>query len=356
MKKIVSVLCAVLALAACDNQKSDKPVIKIGVSLPLSGNMQSVAASSRKAVQTAIKDANANADNHYHYDIVIEDDSMQPQQAQLIANKFTTLDKVNAFVSFTSSQGRIFSSFADKYETLHFNCAFGNAGVLTSKYNFQMFTQPDTEVKAVADFLKNTNKKSVTLLFVNRVTSEELVKALVPLLKKYNIKYDTEYFNQTDRDFSILVERVKKQNNDAIVLYGLEPTISIIGKSLYANGLIDKVVMPDVIQFVSDINLYNGAYNIGSAVADKEFKKHINLKKENPAFSNYMYDIVSFIVSAYENTYDKDTDINNSKVADYILSQKNWDGVAGKYNIAPNGAIETDVVLYKIENGKLVKE
>ena len=356
MKKLLISILAAISLVACSEEKSDKPVVKIGVSLPLSGNMQSVAAASRKAVQTAIKDANAKPDNHYHYEIVIEDDAMQPQKAQLIANKFATLDKVNAFVSFTSSQGRIFSSFADKYETLHFNCAFGNEGVLTSKYNFQMFTQIDTEVKALADFLKNNNKKSVTLLFVNRVTSEELVKGLEPLLKKYNIKYDIEYFNQTDRDFSILVERVKKQNNDAIVLYGLEPTVSIIGKSLYTNGLIDRVLMPDVIQFVSDINLYNGAHNIGSAVATDEFKKHINLDKENPAFSNYMYDIISFIVSAYENTYTPDTNVNNSKVADYVLAQKNWDGVAGKYNIAKNGAIETDVVSYKIENGKLTKK
>ena len=114
--------------------------------------------------------------------------------------------------------------------------------------------------------------------------------------------------------------------------------------------------MPDVIQFVSDINLYNGAYNIGSAVATDEFKKHINLDKENPAFSNYMYDIISFIVSAYENTYAPDTNVNNSNVADYILTQKNWNGVAGKYNIAKNGAIETDVISYKIENGKLTKK
>ena len=59
MRKLLIPLCACLTLVACDNQKSDKPVVKIGVPLPLSGNMQSVAASSRQAVQTAIKDANA---------------------------------------------------------------------------------------------------------------------------------------------------------------------------------------------------------------------------------------------------------------------------------------------------------
>ena len=38
MKKLFAILCMALSLVACDNKQSDKPVVKIGMLYPLSGN------------------------------------------------------------------------------------------------------------------------------------------------------------------------------------------------------------------------------------------------------------------------------------------------------------------------------
>ena len=55
MKKIVSILCACLALAACDNQKSDKPVVRIGVTLPLTGALSETAKAAQASMNMALK-------------------------------------------------------------------------------------------------------------------------------------------------------------------------------------------------------------------------------------------------------------------------------------------------------------
>ena len=38
MKKLLCILCMALSLVACDREKSDKPVVKIGVLYPLTGD------------------------------------------------------------------------------------------------------------------------------------------------------------------------------------------------------------------------------------------------------------------------------------------------------------------------------
>ena len=55
MKKLLCILCMALSLVACDREKSDKPVVKIGVSLPLSGNMGNIGAIFKGAVEVPNK-------------------------------------------------------------------------------------------------------------------------------------------------------------------------------------------------------------------------------------------------------------------------------------------------------------
>ena len=65
MKKILISLCMVLALVACKEEKKNtakveaKPVIKIGASLPLTGNMAYIGNSAQKSLQMALDKWNA---------------------------------------------------------------------------------------------------------------------------------------------------------------------------------------------------------------------------------------------------------------------------------------------------------
>ena len=70
MKKLLCILCMALSLVACDKQNENpqnKPVVKIGASFPLTGNMASIGNGVHKALVTSIDDANANKQNKYFY-------------------------------------------------------------------------------------------------------------------------------------------------------------------------------------------------------------------------------------------------------------------------------------------------
>ena len=67
MKKLLYVLCAVLAIAGCGREKSDKPVVKIGGILPLTGGAAQMGTAAKNGAIMAVEQLNKNTQNKYKY-------------------------------------------------------------------------------------------------------------------------------------------------------------------------------------------------------------------------------------------------------------------------------------------------
>lgn len=106
MKKIFLTLF-ILVLIGCGifafiNKKStptsDKPVVKIGVSLPITGLGAYVGTPAATAAKMALEKWREK-ETKYHYELVIEDDQLSVNGAAKAGNKLIHLDKVNGVVS-----------------------------------------------------------------------------------------------------------------------------------------------------------------------------------------------------------------------------------------------------------------
>ena len=117
MKKWLLSLCMVLALVACKDEKKSanaKPVIKIGVSLPLTGDIAYMGQALKGAVAVAEQQLKENKQLKNEYSFIIEDNAYNTKNVIAINNKFAYADKVDAIVDFASSPGLITSQFAEK--------------------------------------------------------------------------------------------------------------------------------------------------------------------------------------------------------------------------------------------------
>ena len=188
MKKFLLGLCMVLALTACkdenkaDEQTNTKPVVKIGASFPLTGNMSAIGIGAQKALIAAINEANTNPTNKYYYELLIENDQMEPKLINNVANKFIYSDKVDVIVSFFSTAGRVVAPMAVQNKIINFNFGY-SPEVLQSKYNFQNFLTLNAENEAIIDFLKSKNVNNVDLLYQNIGAADQFLEPLKGLLE-----------------------------------------------------------------------------------------------------------------------------------------------------------------------------
>ena len=239
----------VLALIACKEEKKDvkevkeanvKLSIRIGASFPLTGNMASIGNAAQKALVAAINDVNKNPKNKYYYQLILENDQMDPKLINNVANKFFYQDAVHVIVSYFSVANRIVAPMAAQNKIINFMFGFGDDS-LQSKYNFQNFLTVDAENDAIVEFFKKHDIKNVDLVYQNIGAADEFLKPLLPKLDAENIAYKVHRFNKGERDFAILVSKIKESSSQAVFVYAFEPEADILTKEIRQQE-VDKIV------------------------------------------------------------------------------------------------------------------
>ena len=123
MKKFLLGLFMVTMLAACgdnaeNSKENEKPVVKIGGVLPLTGSSSSLGEAQKAGVLAAIKDKTRD-ENRYLYKAVFEDNQHLPAKSATVANKFIFQDKVDVLLTFTTGAGRVVAPIAANSSVLH---------------------------------------------------------------------------------------------------------------------------------------------------------------------------------------------------------------------------------------------
>ncbi len=358
MKKWLLSLCMVLALTACDNKKEEtqanaKPVIKIGASFPLSGNMASIGNAAHKALAASINDANKNPNNKYHYELLVENDQMDPKLVNNIANKYILSDKVNVIFSYFSTANRVVAPLAARYKIINFNTGFGE-DILQSKYNFQNFLTYDAENEAVVHFFEKEGIKNVDLIYQNIGAADQLLYPLQEMLKGKGIEYAVHRFNKEERDFSTLVFKVKNSPSQAVFIYAFEPEADILTKEIRQQEVDKIIAYNDGLPMATDYALYEGYYNIGSILTPTKYQKAWGLDGQNTAYAAYLYDSGQIVVEAFENAGATNKIPSSDEVSGYLLKKKNYSGIIGKYALDAKGQFHSKGQTSIVKDGKIV--
>ena len=94
MKKLILSLLTIAALTACGDkaenevQEGTKPVIKIGATLPLTGDLAYAGQNMKAAMELSLKDIQKKEKLKYDYQLVFEDDGYELKKALQNLNRF----------------------------------------------------------------------------------------------------------------------------------------------------------------------------------------------------------------------------------------------------------------------------
>ena len=105
MKKLLAVLIifvAIIGLVLFNQRKSseqtDKPIVKIGVTLPLSGNLAFVGNAAKAGLEMSLAEEKQKG-LRYDYKLVLEDNEGNVARTASTTQKLISIDKTNAILS-----------------------------------------------------------------------------------------------------------------------------------------------------------------------------------------------------------------------------------------------------------------
>ncbi len=302
-----------LALAACkDEQKttqqtSEKPVIKIGVLYPMSGDAAAFGESAKKTADLFFKEFDASKAK-YKYELIWEDSQANPAKGVMAARKLIDYDHVDVILDLYSSVAVAVSPITNEKKTAHLTFA-QDREISTGFYNWRVVTSAKKTGEKMLSALKKRNLHNVVGVVENTAGTLSLYNGFEKISKEdSDIKLETISVNQGERDFNLLLYKIKEQNPDVIVVVLHTPEIDIFMRQAKANKINIPIVGIQSFTFLKDKSLAEGSWYVDVAMADKDFLQRYKESSGDDVtnFAENFYTLLQVATTVYE-SFDKNT-------------------------------------------------
>lgn len=353
MKKLLCVLCMVLSLVACDGEKSDKPVVKIGVVSSFSGKFAENGQNVKAALDFALKDANPK---NVQIEYIYEDFGYDAPRAATAANKLINIDKVDAIISWSAVAGNVISPIADKTGIFHFGIS-NDKNIAVGKHNFIHWTQSDVLADKMVDLIMEKNAKSAVLFAVYQPGLQQTTDLVESKLNAKGIKTERINFGIDDKDFGVIVDKMKQKNFDVWYTTALPPSLDILLKTIIEKGVDKPLVAIDSFVFSNLKDKLDGAQYVVTPEGDEKLLKRVNKKTGSTNYFSlgYTYDAGYILGKMYSDLYDELGRVPVSQeVANKIIETKEFRGSVGDIYVDTDGVFQSNAVVKEIRNGEQV--
>ncbi len=357
MKKALLSLMMATALVACgdkakEQNANEKPTIKVGVSLPLTGDIAYMGQALKGAVQVADQQLKENKKLKNNYEFIIEDNAYNTKNVISINNKFAYADKVNAIVDFASNPGLITSQFAQRNKIIHINTGSSDKKVAEGEYNFSHTTLPDMEAKVlVRDIL--SDYKNVALVVLNEASGIAAAEEMVKEMEAHGIEYNQYIVNGGEKNLRELIEKIERKNPDIYLVTLYSPDFDIFYKQMREKGVNKPITSTNFMDLVNNPSILpDGTQWVSYPSPEKNIREKILEANKGVTNSELcignVYDAVMMVVEAFEHSN------NNEEALQYLNNLKSFKGVYGEVAIN-NGIINVPAIKKVLKDGKPIE-
>ncbi len=339
-------------IVATKKDLENNNIIKIGVIAPLSGNMASLGEGVRNGVLLAY---DSIKNTHYKYELIFEDDQLDPKKTASAINKLINIDKVDAVISFTSGSGNVIAPIAETNKIIHFGIA-NDANIAKGEYNFIHWTPPAEKAKLFVEELKKREIKKISSITLNQQGALATHSAANEYLKKTDIEIvGDELIMKGDTDFKTVILKAQKGNPDIISIKAFSPELELVIKQIKDLGITTPLTSIEAFSWAKNKELLEGSWYVDAGDPSLQFKQlyENTYKTTITQGAPNSYDIIKLLVYAIENVK-----TNNRPTADEIIKNlhiiKDFSGAMGSLTIDTDGIVVSKADVYEIRDGKQV--
>lgn len=244
--KLLFVICLLIVNFRCGPQESN--TIRIGLIVPITGDVKTFGESVRNSVLLAAEEANLKDGIHgKRLKIITADDKNDPTEAANACSKLINQDKVKFIIGSVASKSSIpLSEICQQAKVVMITPTSTNPKVTVrdngerKDYIFRAcFIDPFQGTVAAKFAIENLKAKNSAILYD---ISNDYVKGLAEFYKDAFTKLGGrisvyESYGKDDVDFSALLTKVKAENPDVLFLPDYYNKVGLIAKQARALGI-----------------------------------------------------------------------------------------------------------------------
>lgn len=352
---LVVIIAIALIVVFWPKQKPAEEIIKIGVSLPLTGP----AANLGNWVLQGIK----IAQDEEKFDIDVQDDQCLGNLALTAFNNLKFNNRKFIIGPLCNAASIPVSKEAENNKIVMITVGVSTKAIREAgDYSFTILPSIESQTKKLAEYLIKRGINKVSIVYIQDEYGKENEETFVANFREKGEIINQEGFERSNSDFRGILTKIKQDNSGAIVIVAYSPNyINLINQisELRINKPIfsvSNIQDPNIIK--STNNLTEGIIytypQMSNSKSLQAFIQKYNKKfgKDETALPMYVgagYDAAKIMIAAI-NLCKKDTTCIKNK----ILEIKNYSGVNGTISIDEQGNAIMPIELRIIKNGQFV--
>lgn len=356
MKRLL-ILAVILTLAAIGLYAVDKspsqpkkPVVKIGVILPLTGNNDHLGQPIRALLQYKV--AHLPKDSRFNYELYFEDDQATPKMSLLAAHRLAEWTGVDVLMTYLASPAGVVAPYATQRKIPHLMWNF-NTKAADGVFNFDHVAPIGKCVKLWTQQADKSDQKKIGFLVLRSVGGEVMMKAMEAEKADSKLEWTTvERFNPGERDFRITLAKMRETNPQRLFIFGIEPELQIILRQMHEIGWKLPVTTISIFDLAFDNPSLEGAWYVGVDAPTPAYRAwYMKTFKKPTTYGLPVYDdYLEMIYRACE-AHKGANKPTGEELAGYLKSVKDFDGACGVISCNDAGVFETPPTLLTIKNG-----
>jgi len=356
MKKIIIgivliVLGFILITLSKKEQPNEKPTVKIGVSLPMSGSLSYYGVACKEALNLALQEWQ-DVSTKYKYQLIFEDNQYDSKRIAMVANKLVNVDKVNAFLTLISKAQLISTQHTSEAKVINMGSSWGSE-VQEGLYNINNNASAQTIAETFMSGFDRFGIKKVAIVEVPTPGVQEysgMLEKLIATKQDMELTF-VETIPATIEDYSTLMDKIKIKKPDIIVVLLFEGIVESFAEQIIKNNINIPIT---TLEYFTRINkeLVEGLWYVKLTKPTK-YSDGINEDVFGVLGTQNLYDNLNILINAFEEIGNGEFIPDNEDVVNHILNMKTWSGLSGESKIYPDGTIDNGTYLAIIKNGKI---
>ena len=348
-------------------KKEEKEPIKIGTVGPLTGNAATYGVSTKKGVEIAVDEVNAEGGiNGQQVKLISEDSKGDQTEAANATRKLVEQDKVAAIIgAVLSSETFAAGPIANDGKVPMMSPSSTAPGIPDiGPFVFRNCISDNVQAVQVAEYaIKELKLKRFAIMYTNNDYGVALKNAFEAKAKELAQVVGIEAYNDGETNFSVQLSKLKAKSPDALFIGGYYTEVSKIAQQAKQLGM--KVQLLGGAGFYSDKLVQLGGDAVEGAVFSagfysgdtspdvvkfvKAYKAKFN-NEEPDMFAAQAYDAAKIILTAM-----KKAGTAGQALRDAIAATKDFPGITGTTSFAENGDAVKQIVILKVDKGKFVR-
>lgn len=363
MKKVIVFLLLLIICISCSKNEN---IVRVGVILPLTGQMSKYGKTSEAALTSMLEILNKERldNNKPLLKLIIEDDKLESQAGVSALNKLINVDKVSVVIgSMASSITLAMAPIAESKKVVLISPGSSNPKITESgDFIFRTVLSDDFEGAVAANIYKNNfHGQPLGILYINNdygIGLKEVFKRnLDSKIKTFEFPYSTD-----EKNFRSLLSKIKNSQCQVVYLIGYYEMIQIFQQAKELNLKINWIGTNQL----NDESLVKQLSNNSRGTIFPAWRFNLDeIKKKNSSFyKKYLelsngLDIDIFAANAVDALLVLDkviqsSDLDGKYIRDKILTVKNFEGITGQFSFDEKGDVMKELDIKRIQDGKII--